>query len=59
MEKRWLSRKARRKPLLDTEKKDNTENTTKPENDLKTVEQTTYTWGTRKDHTENGKVEEP
>lgn len=33
-------------------------NTTKSENDLKTTEQTTYTWERREAHTEKGKVAE-
>lgn len=36
-----------------------TANTTKLENEQKTAEQTTYTWGRKEDHTEEGKVAEP
>ena len=40
-------------------KEENTANTTKPENDLKTAEQITYTWGRREDHMEKDKVAQP
>lgn len=40
-------------------KEENTANTIKPENTLKTVEQTIDSWGRRKDDTEKGEVAEP
>lgn len=36
-----------------------TANTTNPENELRTAEQTTYIWRRRKDHTEMSKEAEP
>ena len=37
-------------------KEENTASKTRPENNLKTAEQTPYTWGRREEHTEKGKV---
>lgn len=41
-----------------TNKEAYTENTTKHENDQKTEEQTTHTWGRREDHTEKSRMTE-
>lgn len=49
--KRWCHRNARQKC-----KEETTENTTNPENDLKTAKQTIYTCWRRKDHIEKDKV---
>lgn len=38
---------------------ENTANTAKPENDLKTEEPTTYIWGRRGDATEKNKMSKP